>query len=74
MKYTECHNEIDIGSDNSRTSPISEKELASAENSNKNISNSLNDMIYTFPANDLTITSFTNEKNIQSSILNDCNL
>jgi len=73
MKYTECHNEIDIGSDNSRTSPISDKELESAENSNKNISNSLN-MIYTFPANDLTITSFTNEKDIQSSILNDCNL
>lgn len=73
MKYTECHNEIDIGSDNSRTSPISDKELESAENSNKNISNSLN-MIYTFSANDLTITSFTNEKDIQSSILNDCNL
>lgn len=44
MKYTECHKE-DIGNNNSRTSPINDKELESAESSNKNISNTLNDEI-----------------------------
>lgn len=36
MEYPECHNKIDIGSDNSKISPISDKELESAEK-NKNI-------------------------------------
>lgn len=74
IKYTECHDKIDIENDKSQNPSISDKKLKSTENSNKNISNSLNDKVGTFLANNLTIKSFTNEKNIQSSTLNDCNL